>query len=174
VRFVLVAMAAVAGASPIAATGGPATSTSPERRVPCDEAIASTRFPYIGSRTNPYRLVLGAVSVPPAYMTQVVRAGNPTWPYWHKQGMVVRNSGETVRISVPPSWSNRAAIVWGNGGTGEPFRSIVLVGCGSDKTRGRAYAGGFYLRARTACVPLTFRVGMRTSTVRFGIGRRCK
>jgi hypothetical protein len=174
VRFALVAIAAVAGASAIAATGGPATSTSPERRVPCDEAIASTRFPYIGSRTNSYRLVLGAVSVPPAYMAQIERTDDPSWRYWHKQGMVVRNSGETVTISVPRAWRSRAAIAWGYGGHGEPFRSVVLVGCGSEKSRGRAYSGGFYLRARAACVPLTFRVGKRTATVRFGVGRRCK
>ena len=36
-----------------------------------------------------------------------------------------------------------------------------------------AYAGGFYLRSRSACVPLKFRVGRRAKTVRFGLGKRC-
>jgi hypothetical protein len=35
------------------------------------------------------------------------------------------------------------------------------------------YVGGFVLRSRAGCVPLEFRVGGRTATVRFGIGKRC-
>ena len=37
-----------------------------------------------------------------------------------------------------------------------------------------AYAGGFFLRSPSVCVPLIFRVGARSATVRFGIGRRCR
>jgi len=144
-----------------------------DRRVPCSEAISATAFPYVGDRTHRYRLVLGVVSAPPAFMSQIVRGDSPAWPHWHKEGIVVRNSGETVTVSVPHAWRNRAAIAWGYGGHGEPFQSVVLVGCGLQKTRGRAYSGGFYLRAHAACVPLTFRVGKRTSTVRFGLGRHC-
>ena len=174
-RFALtvVAVGAAVISGPVA-LGQLSQNAEAVRRVPCAQAIAATPFPYIGDRAHRYRLVLGVVSAPPAYMAQVVRTRNPTWPYWHKEGIVVRNSGETVTITVPPAWRERAAIVWGNGGPGEPFRSIVLLGCGSQRTRGRAYAGGFYLRARMACVPLNFRVGTRASTVRFGLGRHCK
>jgi hypothetical protein len=35
------------------------------------------------------------------------------------------------------------------------------------------YTGGFQLRARGACVPLIFRVGSRSATVLFGVGKHC-
>jgi hypothetical protein len=38
---------------------------------------------------------------------------------------------------------------------------------------GNAYAGGFYLRAPSACLPLIFTVDGRSTSVRFGIGKRC-
>jgi hypothetical protein len=38
---------------------------------------------------------------------------------------------------------------------------------------GFAYAGGFVLRVRAACLPLEFRVGERSAVVRFGLGRKC-
>ncbi len=67
------------------------------------------------------------------------------------------------------------AIIWGNGNY-DAGSSIQLAGvCGTRDTGvGNAYAGGFYLRSRTACVPLVFRVGDRSATLRFGIGRRCR
>ena len=37
-----------------------------------------------------YRPVLGVVSVPPAYISQVVRLRDGPWPYWEKAGLVVR------------------------------------------------------------------------------------
>jgi hypothetical protein len=155
-----------------AASGAPA----PGRVVPCEEAIDTTRFPYVGGGRRPelrYRLVLDVVAAPPAYMSQVVSSGSRAWPYWHKQGLVIRSSGEPVTISVATAWRRRAAIAWGYGGHGEPFRSLRIAGCGSDPTVGRAYSGGFFLRSRAACVPLVFRVGERSATVRFGLGRRC-
>ena len=173
-RFGLLIAAVAAGALSQLAIAEPSAKSPLGRRVPCGEAIAKTRFPYVGNRRLPYRLVLGVVSAPPAHMSQVVRTGERPWPYWHKEGIVVRNSGESVVISVPRLWRSRAAIAWGYGGNGEPFSSLILAGCGSDRTRGRAYSGGFYLRSRSACVPFTFRVGTRSATVRFGIGRHCK
>lgn len=142
--------------------------------VPCSEIIDSTVFPYLGSsRTQDrYRLFLDAVSVPPAYLEQVVATHEQPWRYWRKAGLVVRANGVSVTLSVPKTWRRRAAIVWGN--SGGPVSSLRIAGCGSDPHAGNAYAGGFYLRARSACVPLTLRVGSRTATVRFGIGRRCR
>jgi hypothetical protein len=175
VRFALLAIVAIAGAA-LQVASGSSSPAAPVRRVPCGEAIATTKFPYV-TAAGDYRLVLGVVSAPPAYLPRIYRADSPErkrgWPFWRKQGIIVRNSGESVAISVPSAWRTRAGIVWGNGGTGEPFTSVLLVGCGSDRTRGRAYAGGFYLRSRAACVPLMFRVGRRAATVRFGINRRC-
>jgi hypothetical protein len=37
-----------------------------------------------------------------------------------------------------------------------------------------AYAGGFLLKTRGACVPLVFQVGRKRTVVRFGVGVRCE
>lgn len=148
---------------------------APERTVPCSESIDGTSFPYIGSNDpkQRYRLVLGAVSVPPAYRDQVIRNGEwPWWPCFFKAGLVVRASGQSVVISVPPAWRGRAAIAWGYGGHGV-FGSVRLAGCRALPTQGFAYSGGFYLRSAPACVPLIFRIGRQRATVQFGLGRRC-
>jgi hypothetical protein len=151
-----------------------AASPTPGRTVPCRESIDGTRFPYVGS-SRPryrYRLVLGAISVPPAYLPQVVSTGETPWAYWRKAGLVVRAGGQAVSISVPLAWRERAAITWGNGGNGV-FDSLRIAGCPGGPARGLAYAGGFYLRSPSACLPLVFRVGRRSETIRFGIGRHC-
>jgi hypothetical protein len=151
-----------------------APSPTPSRTVPCRESIDGTKFPYVGSSRPQYRyrLVLGAVSVPPVYLAQVVSTGETPWAYWRKAGLVVRAGGQAVSISVPPAWRKRAAITWGNGGNGV-FDSLRIAGCPGDPARGLAYAGGFYLRLPSACLPLVFRVGRRSETIRFGIGRHC-
>ena len=48
-----------------------------------------------------------------------------------------------------------------------PIKLILVVG-----TVMGTYAGGFYLRSPSACLPLVFRVGRRSETVRFGIGQQ--
>jgi hypothetical protein len=149
-------------------------SPTPGRTVPCRESIAGTRFPYVGSSRPQYRyrLVLGSVSVPPAYQAQVVPTGETPWGYFRKAGLVVRADGQAVSISVPRAWRDRAGITWGNGGMGV-FDSLRIAGCPRDAVEGLAYAGGFYLRSPSACLLLVFRVGRRSETVRFGIGRHC-
>ena len=144
------------------------------RNLTCGETIGVTRFPYLGNSQPQYqsRLVLGAASVPPAYLAQVVATHDQPWRYWRKAGLVIRSGSERVTLSVPKEWRNRAAIVWGNGGD-SVFSSVRISGCGSNPHSGNAYAGGFYLRSPSACLPLIVRVGTRTQIVRFGIGRRC-
>jgi hypothetical protein len=154
---------------------GPAASAR-QRIVPCSESIDGTKFPYIGSN-NPedrFRLVLGVVSAPPAYRRQIVRNGTEPWLYFFKAGLVIRTSGQSVVVTVPKAWRDRAAIAWGYGGKGV-FSSLRFAGCKVPYAdpRGLAYSGGFYLRSPGACLPLTFRVGHRTATVRFGLGRPC-
>jgi hypothetical protein len=151
-----------------------AASPTPGRTVPCRESIDGTKFPYVGS-SRPryrYRLVLGAVSVPPVYLAQVVPTGEIPWTHWRKAGLVVRAGGQAISISVPSAWRGRAGITWGNGGHGV-FDSLRIAGCPRSPTRGLAYAGGFYLRSASACLPLVFRVGRRSETVHFGIGSHC-
>jgi hypothetical protein len=121
---------------------------------------------------RPGRVVLGVVAVPPAYIAQTVASGDSRWPYWSKTGLVVRADSPPVFVSVPRRWRTRAAIGWGNVDAVSAFQ---IASCPPSSSLGRwnPYAGGFYLRARATCVPLTFRVGARTTTVRFGVGRRC-
>jgi hypothetical protein len=158
----------------VAAAASRSFPQSAARTVPCSEIIDSTNWPYIGSR-NPryrYRSVLSVVSVPPGYISQVVHLRDGVWPYWSKAGLVVRADRGPVTVSVPLAWRKRAAITWG-GNTGI-VNSLRIARCGSDPSRGNAYAGGFYLRSRSACLPLVFRAGSRSTTVRFGLGRRCR
>src|SRR5262245_14479845 len=171
VRIALITLAVLA--APLAAAG--ATSSPGTRTVACDESIATTKFPYLGN-SQPryrYRLILAAASVPPAHLQQVVATHERPWKYWRKAGLVIRSGAEKVTVTVPTAWRARAAITWGNGGHGV-FSSVRFTGCGSNPHSGNAYAGGFYLASPSACLPLIFRVGTRTTTVRFGIGRRCR
>ena len=162
--MVVVLLALLAG---FAATSG---AGAPQRTVPCKEAIETTAFPF---RAGGYRVVLGVVSAPPAYLAEIEDTGQQPWPYWRKQGLVVRAGSRPVTISVPAAWRGRAAIDWGYGGTGGPFASVRIATCGSGSSKGKAYSGGFSLREPTACLPLVIRAGGRTATVRIGLGRRC-
>jgi hypothetical protein len=170
---IVVATAALALAAVAAAPSRSSLHSAP-RAVPCSEIIDFTKWPYLGSRDPRYRYrsVLRVVSVPPAYISKVVHLRDGAWPYWTKAGLVVRAGREPVTVSVPLAWIKRAAITWG-GNTGIAS-SLRIARCGSDPSRGNAYAGGFYLRSRSACLPLIFRVGSRSTTVRFGLGRRCR
>ena len=121
---------------------------------------------------RPTRIVLGVVDVPPAYISQTSPSGRSRWPYWIKSGMVVRADSPPVVVSVAPRFRSRAAIAWG--GT-HPSASLRFPTCAASSTLDgwNPWAGGFYLKTRASCVPLVFRVGERTATVRFGIGKRC-
>jgi hypothetical protein len=151
-----------------------AAADARQRTVPCSETIGSPKFPYLGgfAKADRYRLVLGAVSVPPAYLEQVVPTGSKPWTHFSKRGMVVR-ARRSVAITVPSAWRQRVGIAWGNRGHGV-FSSIRIAGCNSDPASGSAYAGGFFLRSPSACVPLVFGVGSRKRMVWFGLGRRCR
>lgn len=170
--LVLGVVTAAAGFSAAAPSTGTTTRT---RTVPCSESIDGTRFPYVGSNDQKqrYRVVLGIVSVPPAYHAQIIRDnGTKAFPYFFKAGLVIRASGQPVVVTVPQAWRSRAAIAWGYGGHGV-FTALRFAGCSALPTQGFAYSGGFYLRSAPECLPLTFRVARQSATVRFGLGRRC-
>jgi hypothetical protein len=167
-RRLLSGTLAVAALTALALAAG---ASARERTVPCRESIDATPFPYVGDAAHRYRVVLGAVAVPPAFMPQVVATGERPWAYWRKAGLVVRRDAR-VSIEVPSAWRSRVAIVWGNGGRGV-FDTLRFAGCGGGGHEGYAYAGGFVLRSPGDCVPLVVRAGGRTATVRFGLGRRC-
>ena len=127
-----------------------------------------------GPRDSGYRPVLGVLSVPPAWTlrTAVRVDGFRPWTYWFKAGMVVRGGSFAVSVSVPKQWRSRVAITWGGSGV---VSSLRFSGCGGGPLfKGwNGYAGGFYLRVASACVPLVFKRGSETTTRHFGIGERC-
>jgi hypothetical protein len=151
---------------PLAVVAAWAGSSPPT--VPCDEVIGWVK----SGHDSGYRVVLGIVSVPPAHLRQVIPTHRRPWRYSRKAGLVVHGGEAGVTVSVPEAWRRRVAITWGNQ-TGI-VSSLRILGCPSSANLWNAYAGGFYLRARSACVPLIFRVRERTKVVRFGIGRTCK
>ena len=148
-------------------------SSAGERTVPCAEVIQTVAFPYVGSARYPSQLVLDAASAPGKHVPQSSETGKQPWTWFSKWGMVVRGGeGEPVIVTVPRTWRNRVAVVWGNGGH-RVFHTIRFPRCGDDTVAGNAYSGGFFLRKPSGCVPLRFTVGERTTLVWFGIVRRC-
>ena len=165
-RFSIVMVALALLALPGLSAFASQSSSSPTAR--CDSIIEPA-----GSFVwHPERVVLGVVAVPPAFIPQTVASGDGRWPYWSKSGLVVRANSRPVRVSVPRRWRQRAAIGWGNV---DAVSALVIASCPPSSSLGRwnPYAGGFHLRSRAACVPLTFRIGSRSATVRFGVGTRC-
>ena len=163
-------VAALAVAAALALGGASVAAPSrPQRTIPCDEIAG----PAASGTDGGYRVVLDVISVPPAFLGDVVRVREGRWRYWRKAGLVVSSRAGPVLVSVPAPWRRRVAIIWGN--TSGPFHTVRIAACPSllapDGWHG--YAGGFLLRAPSACVPLVFRVGGRSATVRFGIGRTC-
>jgi hypothetical protein len=156
---------AIAAAGLSASAWGATESGQPT--VPCTDIIGQA----VTGRDAGYRVVLGVVSVPPTRLTQVVRSSDTRWPFWRKAGLVIRASSTPVVVSVPRRWRERVAITWGN--NAGIVSSLRIAACPRPRNRWNAYAGGFYLRSRAACVPLAFRVGSRAQTVRFAIGGVC-
>ena len=145
-----------------------------ERAVPCAESIQTVAFPHLGGRDYPAQQVLGAVSAPGKHVPQSSETGVPPWAHFSKWGMVVRGgSGAEVVVTVPRAWRNRVAIGWGNAQHGRVFHTLRFHRCGDDAKQGYAYAGGFFLRRPSGCVPLRFTTGGRSRLVWFGIVKRC-
>ncbi len=146
----------------------PSAASAPPATVTCDSIV----YPVGEVVWKPKRVVLGVVAVPPVHLPQTVATGDRRWPWWSKSGLVVRADSPPVVVSVPPRWRKRVAIGWGQiDGTS----SLRIETCPplSRPEGWNPYSGGFSLRARAACVPLTFSVAGRSATVRFGVGKRC-
>jgi hypothetical protein len=152
------------GAAVIGATSAQSAATDLLPGVPCSDSIDTTRFPFA---SGGYRLVLGAVSVPPRYVGELVDTGERPWRHWLKSGLVVRGDSTGVTITVPAAWRSRVAVGWGN--RDGAFSRLRIAGCPARANVGFAYAGGFRLRVRAACVPLS-RAARNSDTSR-GIGK---
>jgi hypothetical protein len=152
------------------AFGLAAQSAAPAQPPPvdCDKVILTVPSGTSGG----YRVVLGAVSVPEAYHRQIVRTRNKAWPYWRKAGLVIRGGSPPVSVTVPRAWRARVRVTWGKQ-AGSEIRFATCPAYDASEPW-NAYAGGFELRVRAACVPLIVRTAGRSAIVRFGLARRCR
>src|ERR1700693_5098600 len=152
--LVVVVLAGAVSASCLGGSSHPAAISTPTGVPPlvvtCDQIILQPKSPF----ADGYRRVLGAISVPRAYIPQVVPISGEQWPYGEKAGLVVRAGRSSVTVSVPQAWRTRAAITWGNN---KPVvSSLRLAPCPSPPNVWNAYAGGFFLSSHGACIPLVF------------------
>lgn len=145
----------------------PRPSRAAQPQVGCSQIIRQVNSGTVGGA----RVVLGVLSVPPAYLPPAVPSGLRPWRYYRKFGLGVRAGSPAVLVSVPQAWRHRAAISWGN--NSEIASSIRVLSCPRQAGAWNRYAGGFYLRSPLACVLLVFQVGRQTVTRSFGIGRSC-
>jgi hypothetical protein len=159
--IVALALAALTGAAARSASAPPPSTVS------CESIVLLRGAGAEAGR----RVVLGVVSVPPAYLPQTVPRRTGPWTHWSKAGLAVRGGSPPVSVSISKAWRSRARVAWGDGG-GSSVRFASCPAYEPEKPW-NGYSGGFFLRSRSACVPLTFRVGHRAETVRFGVGRQC-
>jgi hypothetical protein len=103
---------ALAAATVVGATARPASAV-PARIVPCQEIIDHPNFPYTANPSSRYRLVLGFVSAPPAFLGQPVALHEQPWPYWLKTLLVIkpahRWSASASRSDGRPAWQSSGA-----------------------------------------------------------------
>jgi len=156
-----VTVTACSGPGP-AGNGRPLTApvASPQT-VGCDQVIQQVGQP--GGR-----LVLGVLAAPPARLEHAAPTATQPWAYFAKYGIAIRSDSPAVLITVPQAWRQRAGIGWGNH-TGV-VTSLRLLSCPRQLGPWNAYAGGFYLRSPSGCVPLVFHIGRQTATLSFAIG----
>jgi hypothetical protein len=138
----------------------PAPPAAP-RAVGCDQIIQQVGPP--GGR-----VVLGVLAVPPARLGRAAPTGTRPWAYFAKHGIDIRAGSPAVLVTVPAAWRRRAAIAWGN--NVGAVSSLRLLSCPRQLGAWNGYAGGFYLRSASGCVPLVLQIGRRTAALRVAIG----
>ena len=171
----------LAGAALVAActaSGGPPAAGSHLATQPPVAASADGCRSPVGSEPAPDgKIVLGVISLGRDFLQPTVPVHQGWWRYWQKHGLWIWTGHQAVTITVPQDWRNRAAITWGaNAGIVSTLRlpgTLLSPGCPADPLKWNGYAGGFYLRSSSACVPLVFGLGRRSAVVRVGVGRRC-
>lgn len=172
---------ALAGAVLVAActasSGTPATRSHPATLPSVAAAADGCAVPVRNEPSPPGKIVLGVISLGPEVLQPPVPVRQGWWRFWQKHGLWILDGHQTVTITVPTAWRNRAAITWGvNVGIVSTLRlpgTLLTPGCPAGPLKWNGYAGGFYLRSSSACVPLVFAVGRRSAVVRVGVGRRC-
>jgi hypothetical protein len=173
---------ALAGAVLVAActasTGTPATGSHPAAQPPVAATADGCPLPVGNEPSFPGgKIMLGVISLGPDFLRPAVPVHQGWWRYWQKRGLWIWAGHQAVTITVPKAWRNRVAITWGvNAGIVSTLRlpgTLLSPGCPAGPGTWNSYAGGFYLRSRSACVPLVFGAGRRSAVVRVGVGRRC-
>jgi hypothetical protein len=154
-------VAACSSPPPAARERPSATPVAPPKAVGCDQIITEDSSP--GGR-----VVLGVLAVPPAHVEAGAATGDRPWAYFSKFGIAVRARSPAVLITVPRAWRHRAAIGWGNNASG--VSSLRMLSCPQQLAPWNGYAGGFFLRSASGCVPLIFEIGRQTATLSFAIG----
>jgi hypothetical protein len=168
---------AVLVAACTASSGTPATGSHPATQPPVAPAADGCQLPVGNQPSPPGKIVLGVISLGPEFLQPTVPVHQGWWRYWQKHALWILDGHQTVTITVPTAWQNRAAITWGvNVGIVSTLRlpgTLLTPGCPVGPLKWNGYAGGFYLRSSSACVPLVFAVGRRSAVVRVGVGRSC-
>jgi hypothetical protein len=171
VMLVAVALLLAGGGAALAVGQGGHGPTIPRNEPVLIPAACGKFVSYRTSAAFPsgYRIVLGDVAVPPAYVGPMLPNGNGPWRYWREAVFGVKAGSPPVTLSVPVGEQYDAAIDLEVDGTGSLFH---IPGC-PPAHAWKATAGGFYLKAPTACVPLLVRVGQQSAMVWFGLGHPC-
>jgi hypothetical protein len=160
-----------------ASTGTPATGSHPAAQRPVAASADGCRLPGDNAPSPDGKIVLGVISLGRDFLQPAVAVHQGWWRYWQKHGLWILDGHQRVTITVPEAWRSRAAITWGvNVGIASTLRlpgTLLTPGCPAGPLTWNSYAGGFYLRSRSACVPLVLAVGRRSAVVRVGVGRRC-
>jgi hypothetical protein len=139
---------------------------APVSVVSCNNVIASARKP-----DSEERLVLGSFGAPPERIQRAQTGPVNGWQYFAKSGVEIKAGVGPVTVSVATADRDRVAISWGNGLA--VVQAQRFAPCGSSARPWHAYAGGFYLRSRTACISLVIKVGPGSKTIRVGVGKSC-
>jgi len=156
-----VAVSACSGPGPaVHGKPRPAPAVS-SHAVGCDQIIQQVSAP--GGK-----VVLGVLAVPPTHVEAGAPTGTLPWAYFSKWGIAIRAGSPAVLITVPQAWRHRAAIGWGNDVGG--VNSLRLLSCPRQTGAWNVYAGGFFLRSVSGCVPLVVEIGRQTVTLSFVIG----
>jgi hypothetical protein len=169
---------AVLVAACTASSGPPAARSHPAARSAAAPPADRCQLPVGNEPSSPGgKIVIGVISLGPDFVQPTVPVHQGRWRYWQKHGLWIWAGHQTVTITVPKVWQDRAAITWGvNARVVSTLRlpgALLSPGCPVGPGTWNGYAGGFYLRSSSACVPLVFAVGRRSAVVRVSVGRRC-
>ena len=124
---------------------------------------------------NSDQLLFGYVALPSrdAYVGKPERDITGRHRYASNTYLLVHTGTKAVTFTVPQAWRRRFGINFGDSGN-RVLSALRVPPCRYALTNGvwNEWGGDFSFNVR-ACVPLVVRVGTRSTTVRFSLGKRC-